>query len=53
MLKYRQLIIKEVLDIVKLIYTVNKAEILGNWTTALPLRNTALPLRNTALPLRI
>jgi hypothetical protein len=53
MLKYHQLIVKEVPDTSEPIYVVNKAEILKDWTTALPLRNTALPLRNTALPLRI
>jgi hypothetical protein len=45
MLRYRQLIIKEVPDTGELIYAVNKAEILEDWTTILPLRNTALPLR--------
>jgi hypothetical protein len=53
MLKYRQLTVKEVPDISKLIYTANKAEILEDWTTALSLRNTVPPLRNTALLLRI
>ena len=38
MLRYCQLTVKEVPDIGKLIYTVNKAEILEDWTTALPLR---------------
>ena len=38
MLRYRQLIIKEVPNISKLIYTVNKVEILEDWTTALPLK---------------
>ena len=38
MLKYCQLIVEEVFNIRKLIYTVNKAEILEDWTTALPLR---------------
>jgi hypothetical protein len=45
MLRYRQLIVKEVPDIGKLIYTANKVEILEDWTTALFLKNTALPLR--------
>ena len=34
MLRYRQLIIKEVPDTSKLIYTANKTEILEDWTTA-------------------
>ena len=38
MLRYRQLIIEEVPDIGELIYTVNKAEILEDWTTALLLK---------------
>ena len=38
MLKYRQLTVKEVLNISELIYTVNKAEILEDQITALPLK---------------
>ena len=38
MLRYCQLIIKEVPDTNKPIYTVNKVEILEDWTTALPLK---------------
>jgi hypothetical protein len=53
MLKYYQLIVEDVPNTSELIYTVNKVEILEDWTTALPLRNTVPPLRNTALPLRI
>ena len=52
-LKYRQLTVKEIPDTSKPIYTANKAEILEDWTTALPLKNTAPPLKNTALPPRI
>ena len=38
MLKYHQLTVEEVPNTSKLIYTVNKAEILEDWTTALSLR---------------
>ena len=38
MFKYRQLIIKEVLDINEPIYAVNEAKILEDWTTTLFLR---------------
>ena len=38
MLRYCQLTVKEVPDTSELIYTVNKAEILKDWTTALPLK---------------
>jgi hypothetical protein len=38
MLRYHQLIVEEVPDTSKPIYTANKAEILEDWTTALPLR---------------
>src|SRR6266568_9423676 len=43
MLRYCQLIVKEVLDTSEPIYTVNKAKILEDWTTALPLRKQTLP----------
>ena len=38
MLRYRQSIVKEVLNIGELIYAVNKAEILEDWITILPLK---------------
>jgi hypothetical protein len=38
MLRYRQLIVEEVPNTSKPIYTVNKAEILKDWTTTLPPR---------------
>jgi hypothetical protein len=53
MLRYHQLTVEEVLDINKPIHTVNKVEILENWTITLLLRNTASLLRNTTLSLKI
>ena len=38
MLRYHQLIVKEVPNISKLIYAVNKIEILEDWFIALPLK---------------
>jgi len=38
MLKYRQLTVKEVLDIGEPIYAVNETKILEDWTVALFLR---------------
>jgi hypothetical protein len=45
MLRYRQPIVEEVPNTGELIYTVNKAEILEDWTTALfPKKQTLLEL---------
>ena len=43
MFKYRQLTMEKILDIGEPIYAVNKAKILDNWSTALPLRKQTPP----------